>query len=82
MVKKRITRAGTRATQQRTSKQGNYITIIKRNLFLMVGVVNVDLVIIAIMCASACTLTINKTPFTAPYDSVSAFPIVVVDYYC
>jgi hypothetical protein len=50
---KRITRAETRATQQRTSKQGNYITIIKRHLFLMVGLVSVDLVIIAF-----CTLII------------------------
>ena len=29
---------------------------------------------------SAYALTINKTPFTAPYDSVSAFPIVVVGH--
>ena len=44
----RITRAGTRATPKADIRD-NYITIIKRNLFLMVGVVNVDLVIIALI---------------------------------
>lgn len=48
----RITRAGTRAIPTADTRD-NYITIIKRHLFLMVGVVNVDLVIIAF-----CTLII------------------------
>ena len=49
---KRITRAGTRATPTADTRC-NYITIIKRHLFLMVGLVSVDLVIIAF-----CTLII------------------------